>query len=78
MALRKFIQSWLLREDYHRWFFRFVSSIGVGMSSLPTSNGFEGTNKQEYTQRELTGISRNLSEFQQFLNVMHLSRGNQR
>uniref|UniRef100_A0A915CNU6 Protein FAR1-RELATED SEQUENCE n=1 Tax=Ditylenchus dipsaci TaxID=166011 RepID=A0A915CNU6_9BILA len=41
--LHKFHQSWLLKEDHHGWFYRFASSIGVGMSSLPTNNGLEGT-----------------------------------
>uniref|UniRef100_A0A915DHL5 Transposase n=1 Tax=Ditylenchus dipsaci TaxID=166011 RepID=A0A915DHL5_9BILA len=68
--LHEFHQSWLLREDYNGWFYRFASSIGVGMSSLPTNNGLEGTNnmlKKEYTQRELIGITRFLLLDEQYI-----------
>uniref|UniRef100_A0A915DIQ1 SWIM-type domain-containing protein n=1 Tax=Ditylenchus dipsaci TaxID=166011 RepID=A0A915DIQ1_9BILA len=48
--LHKFHQSWLLKEDHHGWFYRFASSIGVGMSSLPTNNGLEGTENMPIEQ----------------------------
>lgn len=55
----KFFTSWIVRDDYRGWYYRFAP--GLAMPSLATNNGLEGTNKMikdDYTHRELLGLSR--------------------
>jgi hypothetical protein len=69
-ATDKFTRSWLDQPDKATWYYRFADSLGLSLFSLPTDNGLEGTNnmlKKEYTQRELSGLSRTILLAEQFI-----------